>query len=68
MDSCSAPDSYRNRIWGERRTIESILVSVGSRKGNLAIAAIRLLRTLKRALHRHAPNFGEDISKLRSQT
>jgi CelD/BcsL family acetyltransferase involved in cellulose biosynthesis len=37
MDSCSEPDSFRNRIWGERKEIKSVWVSVGGWRGNLVI-------------------------------
>ena len=49
MDSCSAPDSYRNRIWRERRTIESLLLSAGGWKGDLFVSTIHQLRRSKRA-------------------
>ena len=48
MDSCSAADSHLNRIWKDRRAIESIVVGTGGRKGDLLVAMMPLVRWLAR--------------------
>ena len=51
MDSCAAPDSVLiNRLWLDRRTIETILVPTGKRPGEMIVSLLPLLRWLKRRL------------------
>jgi CelD/BcsL family acetyltransferase involved in cellulose biosynthesis len=48
MDSCASPDRFMiNQLWPERRTIQSILVSTGSR-GDLILATIPLMNWAQR--------------------
>ena len=49
MDSCAAPKSYCDSLWGGRRSIQHLLVATGARRGALAIGVLSLLRSLKRA-------------------
>lgn len=50
MDSCAAPIHFINRIWHDRRTIQTVLVSTGRRSGAFVILLIPFLRWLNRAL------------------
>jgi hypothetical protein len=53
MDSCAIPDHFMiNRLWTERRTVQTLLISTGRRFGDLAVSLIPLLRWLKRKLVR----------------
>ncbi len=60
VDSCTAPDNFLlNRLWPERRAIQTVLAPTG-RLGNLAVRALTGLRGMKRRLaslrsfsHRH---------------
>ena len=61
MDSCAEPDHPMiNRLWKDRKVIESVLVSTGNRLGGMSVSAfpaarwlVRLFRELKgwSALH-----------------
>ncbi|MCI0489305.1 MAG: GNAT family N-acetyltransferase [Blastocatellia bacterium] len=49
MDSCAVPDHIMiNRLWPDRRIIQTVLVSAGKRPGDLVVSAMPLLRWLKR--------------------
>lgn len=49
MDSCAiARHSMINRLWRERRTMQTVLISTGRRLGHLAAGILPLLRALKR--------------------
>ena len=49
MDSCATPDHFMiNRLWTDRRIIQTTLVSTGKRPGDLAVSLMPLLRWLNR--------------------
>jgi CelD/BcsL family acetyltransferase involved in cellulose biosynthesis len=49
MDSCTDPDNAMiNRLWMERRTIQTVVVATGRRPGDLVVSLLPLLRWLKR--------------------
>lgn len=49
LDSCAIPNhSMINRLWPDRRLMQNVLVSTGRRSGDVAVAALPLLRWLKR--------------------
>jgi hypothetical protein len=50
MDSCAAPIHFINRIWHDRRKIQTVLVSTGGKHGALVISLMPFLRRLNRAL------------------
>ena len=53
MDSCAVPDHFMiNRLWPDRRIIQTVLVSTGKRPGELVVSAMPLLRWLKRLFAR----------------
>ena len=58
MDSCAAPQHPMiDWLWTDRRSIQHILISPGSRRGNLLLALFGLLRAIKRSFSR-TPNLG----------
>ena len=51
MDSCATPDHPMiDRLWLDRRAIQSVLVATGKRAGELVISALPIMRSLKRKL------------------
>jgi CelD/BcsL family acetyltransferase involved in cellulose biosynthesis len=51
LDSCAVPDHPMiNRLWPERRTMQTTLVSLGHWHGDLSVSVLPLLRWLKRLL------------------
>jgi len=50
MDSCATPIHFINRIWPDRRKIQTLLVSTGATSSRLMISFLPFLRTLNRAL------------------
>ncbi len=53
MDSCADPDRFMiNHIWTDRRTILTLVAGVGKPLGDLAVAAIPLLKWLNRRVFR----------------
>jgi hypothetical protein len=52
MDSCTGSRDHPmiNRLWTERRLIQTVLLSTGRRLGDLVLALLPLLRWFKRAL------------------
>lgn len=50
MDSCAAPVHFINRLWHDRQTIETVLVSTGGRPGALVVSLMPLIRSLNRLL------------------
>ena len=53
MDSCAIPDHPMiNRLWLDRRTIQTLLVSTGRRPGDFIVSLLPALRWIKRALSR----------------
>ncbi len=51
MDSCAIPHHEMiNRLWRDRRTIHSVLVSTGGWRGDLGVSMLPLLRWLGRLL------------------
>jgi len=59
-DSCTAPGNtmYR-RLWSDTRTIEAIVLSLGSFGGDVALTAVPLLRAVKRRLVRRSGSPGQ---------
>lgn len=50
MDSCTQPDNAMiNRLWKDRRTIQSLVVATGRSPGDLFVSLMPLLRWLRRA-------------------
>ncbi|HET9361527.1 MAG TPA: GNAT family N-acetyltransferase [Vicinamibacterales bacterium] len=46
MDSCAVPDHFMaNRLWLDRRTVSTLLVSTGGAAGDLLVASLRPLRS-----------------------
>jgi CelD/BcsL family acetyltransferase involved in cellulose biosynthesis len=53
MDSCAIPDHPMiNRLWLDRRTIQTLLISTGRRSGDFVVSMLPALRWLKRSLKR----------------
>lgn len=53
MDSCAVWDhSMINRLWLDRRTIKSVLVSTGKNPGDLLVSSLPLLRWINRRITR----------------
>lgn len=53
MDSCAAPDHFMiNRLWKDRRSLQTLLISNGSLQGDLLLRSLPLLRALKRRVRR----------------
>jgi len=53
MDSCADPDRFMiNHLWTDRRVIQTLVVSTGKRQGDLAVAAIPLLKWGNRRIFR----------------
>jgi CelD/BcsL family acetyltransferase involved in cellulose biosynthesis len=51
MDSCAMPNhSMINRLWKERRTIQTLLISTGNWRGDVLVSTLPMLRLLARAL------------------
>ena len=51
MDSCAmAGHPMIDRLWSERRTLQSLALSTGRLSGDLAVAVVPLLRVLRRRL------------------
>jgi Acetyltransferase (GNAT) domain len=49
MDSCAVPVHFMiNRLWLDRRTIQTLLVSTGKRSGDLAVSLMPLIRWVNR--------------------
>jgi hypothetical protein len=58
MDSCAIPKHFMiNRLWPDRRTIDTFIVSTGKAPGSLAIAALPLVRWIKRTAKTFAAKF-----------
>lgn len=48
MDSCAVPGHFMiNRLWHERRTIQSLLIATGRWTGNLVVGLLPLVRAAK---------------------
>lgn len=55
MDSCAVSEHFMiNRLWTERRTITTILVSTGKRPADFLVSVLPLLRWFKRKISRKA--------------
>lgn len=53
MDSCADPDHPMiNRMWKDRRCIQSLLVSTGRRFGDIAVSLPPILRWMKRRFYK----------------
>jgi len=49
MDSCAAPNRFMiNHLWPDRREMQTVFFSTGTRRGALAVAMIPLLHFLRR--------------------
>jgi hypothetical protein len=59
MDSCTAVRDHPmiNRLWTERRLVQTLLLSTGRRSGDLLLALLPLLRWFKRALFGRAERY-----------
>lgn len=63
MDSCAIPKHFMiNRLWPDRRTIETFVMSTGKAPGSLAVAALPGLRWMKRTVVSVAKKFRKDES------
>jgi CelD/BcsL family acetyltransferase involved in cellulose biosynthesis len=62
MDSCAAPVHFINRLWLDRRAIQSVLVSTGRRTGDLVISLMPSIRRLNRTLRglRKSPDLSSE--------
>ncbi len=64
MDSCAVRDHFMiNRLWLQRRTIQTVVVPTGKAPGGLLVALLPLLRWVNRGLHRGratTPGSGRD--------
>jgi CelD/BcsL family acetyltransferase involved in cellulose biosynthesis len=50
MDSCAIPRHFMiNRLWPDRRTLETLVVSSGTPTANFVVSVLPLLRWIKRA-------------------
>ena len=53
MDSCADADHFMiNRLWTDRRTIQSVVIGAGRSPGGLVVAAIPLLKWISRRVSR----------------
>jgi hypothetical protein len=53
MDSCADPDRFMiNRLWTDRRAIQTMVLSTGKPQGDLALAALPLLKWGNRLIFR----------------
>ena len=49
MDSCAAPNRFMiNHLWPDRREMQTLFFSTGSRRGALAVAMMPFLHFLRR--------------------
>lgn len=56
MDSCAVPRHFMiNRLWQERRTIQSLLIATGRWTGNLVVGLLPLVRAARAALRGRVP-------------
>ena len=56
MDSCAMPDHPMfDRLWGERRVVQTQYVATGRRPGDAMVSAMPLGRWLRRCLRRARP-------------
>jgi CelD/BcsL family acetyltransferase involved in cellulose biosynthesis len=63
MDSCAAPVHFINRLWPDRRTIQTVLVATGGKPGALVVSLLPFMRRLNRSLRgflRRSPAQEED--------
>jgi CelD/BcsL family acetyltransferase involved in cellulose biosynthesis len=53
MDSCAAPNRFMiNHLWPDRREMQTVFFATGSRRGELAVAAVPLLHFFRRLTRR----------------
>jgi CelD/BcsL family acetyltransferase involved in cellulose biosynthesis len=53
MDSCAMAQHFMiNRLWSGRRTVQTLLVSTGTRRSDLVVSALPMLRWLRRQFKR----------------
>ena len=64
MDSCAVPDHFMiNRLWLDRRTIQTVLIPTGKRGGDLIVSLMPLMRWINRkvrGIKRPQHQTGED--------
>jgi CelD/BcsL family acetyltransferase involved in cellulose biosynthesis len=67
MDSCAIPKHFMiNRLWPDRRTLETFVVSTGTATANLVVSALPLLRWVKRAGKSVAHKFRKNDQSMRT--
>ena len=53
MDSCAVPAHFMiNRLWLDRRTIQTVLIPTGKRPGELIVSLMPLIRWINRKVRR----------------
>jgi CelD/BcsL family acetyltransferase involved in cellulose biosynthesis len=64
MDSCASPaHAMINRLWKDRRVVQTTLVSTGTGIGRVAVSAIPLLRWANRAIRPRAVKKTPEVNK-----
>ena len=59
MDSCTSPDNeLLNKLWMDRRAIHSVTIATKRGTGQVVIAALPMLRLLKRSVFRYTGRLG----------
>jgi CelD/BcsL family acetyltransferase involved in cellulose biosynthesis len=67
MDSCAIPQHFMiNRLWPDRRTLETFVVSSGTPTANLVVSVLPLLRWIKRAGKSFAHKFRRNDQPMRT--
>jgi hypothetical protein len=68
MDSCAVPVHFMiNRLWLDRRTIQTLLVSTGRRPGDLAVSLMPLIRWLNRKVRGSSNSKAQVSSKMEDE-
>lgn len=53
MDSCASPNNFMiNRLWTERLTIQSTLISTGKARGDFVVSSVPMMKWIKRKFFR----------------
>lgn len=56
LDSCARPDHFMiGRLWKDRRLMQRLVMSTGSRRGDLLVGGLALAKSLRSALRRRPP-------------
>ncbi|HEX4383730.1 MAG TPA: GNAT family N-acetyltransferase [Myxococcales bacterium] len=54
MDSCAAPNRFMiNHLWPDRREMQRLFIGTGGKLGELAVAAVPLLKFVRGCVRRH---------------